>query len=189
MRCSSRASGGAGSTRVSPVVSGISDGEDMPPSCRAPPTTGRDPAHRAAGCGPHDGPPTLMDETERFRSIHVTANGGPMADRKPTGTRPRVEGERESEILEAALALLAQVGYDRMTMDAVAAEAKAGKATLYRRWSTKASLVVDALLRSKQALQAPSVDTGSLREDLIAMSCGQGGLTDQQSAGVMAGVI
>jgi AcrR family transcriptional regulator len=112
-----------------------------------------------------------------------------MVDRKPTGTRPRVEGERESEILEAALALLAQVGYDRMTMDAVAAEAKAGKATLYRRWSTKASLVVDALLRSKQALQAPAVDTGSLREDLIAMSCGQGGLTDQQSAGVMAGVI
>jgi AcrR family transcriptional regulator len=112
-----------------------------------------------------------------------------MVDRKPTGTRPRVEGERESEILEAALALLAQVGYDRMTMDAIAAEAKAGKATLYRRWSTKASLVVDALLRSKQALQAPAVDTGSLREDLIAMSCGQGGLTDQQSAGVMAGVI
>jgi AcrR family transcriptional regulator len=112
-----------------------------------------------------------------------------MADRKPAGTRPRVEGERESEILDAALALLAQVGYDRMTMDAIAAEAKAGKATLYRRWSTKASLVVDALLRSKQALQAPAVDTGSLREDLIAMSCGQGGLTDQQSAGVMAGVI
>jgi len=112
-----------------------------------------------------------------------------MAERKPAGTRPRVEGERESEILDAALALLAQVGYDRMTMDAVAAEAKAGKATLYRRWSTKASLVVDALLRSKQALQAPAVDTGSLRGDLIAMSCGQGGLTDQQSAGVMAGVI
>lgn len=112
-----------------------------------------------------------------------------MADRKPAGTRPRVEGERESEILDAALALLAQVGYDRMTMDAVAAEAKAGKATLYRRWSTKASLVVDALLRSKQALQAPAVDTGSLRGDLIAMSCGQGGLADQQSAGVMAGVI
>ena len=112
-----------------------------------------------------------------------------MTDRKPAGTRPRVEGERESEILDAALALLARVGYDRMTMDAVAAEAKAGKATLYRRWSTKASLVVDALLRSKQALQAPAVDTGSLREDLIAMSCAEGGLTDQQSSGVMAGVI
>ena len=44
--------------------------------------------------------------------------------------RPRVEGEREAEILDAAVELLNQVGYDRLTMDAVAARAKAGKATL-----------------------------------------------------------
>jgi len=63
----------------------------------------------------------------------------------PTGgPRPRVEGERESEILDAALVLLCRVGYDRLTMDAVAAEAKASKATLYRRWSSKQSIVVDA---------------------------------------------
>jgi AcrR family transcriptional regulator len=105
------------------------------------------------------------------------------------GTRPRVEGERESQILDAALVLLAHVGYDRLTMDAVAAEAKAGKATLYRRWSTKASLVVDAILRSKQALQVPEVDTGSLRSDLIQMACSHGGLADERSARVMAGVI
>lgn len=103
--------------------------------------------------------------------------------------RPRVEGERESEILDAALDLLARVGYDRMTMDAVAAEAKASKATLYRRWATKSSLVVDAILRSKQALQTPEVDTGSLREDLVQMACGHGGLTDAKSAQVMAGVV
>lgn len=103
--------------------------------------------------------------------------------------RPRVEGERESQILDAALALLARVGYDRMTMDAVAAEAKASKATLYRRWTTKSSLVVDAILRSKEALQAPEVDTGSLREDLVQMACGHGGLTDARSAQIMAGVV
>src|SRR3978361_1917850 len=96
--------------------------------------------------------------------------------------RPRVEGERESQILDATLALLAKVGYDRLTMDAVAAEAKAGKATLYRRWPTKSSLVVDAVLQSKQALQAPEVDTGSLREDLIRSACCHGGLTDDRSA-------
>ena len=112
-----------------------------------------------------------------------------MADRKPAGTRPRVEGERESEILDAALALLALVGYDRMTMDAIAAEAKAGKATLYRRWSTKAALVVDAILRSKETLQAPETDTGSLRGDLIAMACGHGGLSDERTSQTMAGVI
>lgn len=103
--------------------------------------------------------------------------------------RPRVEGEREAEILDAAVRLLNQVGYDRLTMDAVAAEAKAGKATLYRRWSTKASLVVDAILRSKGTLQAPEVDTGTLRGDLVAMACGPGGLCDQRSAQTMGGVI
>ena len=108
----------------------------------------------------------------------------------PTGgPRPRVEGERESEILDAALVLLCRVGYDRLTMDAVAAEAKASKATLYRRWSSKPSLVVDAILRSKEALQAPEVDTGSLREDLMQMACGHGGLTDTRSAEIMAGLV
>ena len=103
--------------------------------------------------------------------------------------RPRVEGEREAEILDAAVALLGQVGYDRLTMDAVAAEAKASKATLYRRWSTKAALVVDAILRSKETLQVPDVDTGTLRGDLIAMACGHGGLSDKRTAQTMAGVI
>jgi AcrR family transcriptional regulator len=100
-----------------------------------------------------------------------------------------VEGERETQILEATLDLLAQVGYDRLTMDAVAGRAHASKATLYRRWASKSSLVVDAILRSKGALQAPDVDTGSLRGDLIAMSCSHGGLTDARSGQVMAGVV
>jgi len=104
-------------------------------------------------------------------------------------TRPRVEGERESEILDAALDLLCRVGYDRMTMDAVATEARASKATLYRRWSTKSSLVVDAILRTKEALQVPEVDTGNLRDDLVQMACGHGGLTDTRSAEIMAGLV
>lgn len=112
-----------------------------------------------------------------------------MVDKPAGAGRPRVEGARESEILDAALALLARVGYDRLTMDAVASEAKASKATLYRRWSTKSSLVVDALLRTKEALQASDVDTGSLRGDLIAMATCHGGLTDNKSAMLMAGVV
>ena len=103
--------------------------------------------------------------------------------------RPRVEGEREAQILDAAVLLLGKVGYDRLTMDAVAAQAKASKATLYRRWSTKAALVVDAILRTKQALQAPEVDTGNLRDDLIATACGAGGLADDRTSHIMAGVV
>ena len=104
-----------------------------------------------------------------------------------TTTRPRVEGDREAEILEATLEVLAEVGYDRLTMDAVAARAKASKATLYRRWNDKASLVVDALLVVKHTAETP--DTGTLRGDLIASFCGLGGLTDEQGVATFASVL
>src|SRR5262249_52228886 len=54
---------------------------------------------------------------------------------------------RYDAILLAALRLLAEVGYDQMTMDAIAERARASKATIYRRWSGKADLVVAALKR------------------------------------------
>ena len=89
--------------------------------------------------------------------------------------RPRVEGAREDEILDATLALLIEVGYDRLTMDAVAKRSRASKATLYRRWETKASLVIDALLRAKGAPHVELPDTGTLRGDLLAAFCGPKG--------------
>jgi len=103
--------------------------------------------------------------------------------------RPRVEGEREEEILTAALTLLSDVGYDRLTMDAVAAASHASKATLYRRWSTKADLVVEAVSRRSCMPSPDDVDTGSLRGDLLAMSCGVGGLTDRVPMAVMSSLV
>ncbi|GAA5154222.1 TetR/AcrR family transcriptional regulator [Nocardioides marinquilinus] len=103
------------------------------------------------------------------------------------GARPRVEGERELEILQATLDVLIESGYDRLTMDAVAARARASKATLYRRWSTKAQLVIDALLSEKDPPHLP--DTGTLRGDLVSAFCGMGGLTDQRQVAVLAGVL
>jgi len=108
----------------------------------------------------------------------------------PTDTavsRPRVEGDREVEILEATLEVLADVGYDRLTMDAVATRAKASKATLYRRWNDKASLVVDALLLTKDSVAVP--DTGNLRDDLLELYCGLGGLTDPRGLAMFSSVI
>jgi AcrR family transcriptional regulator len=87
--------------------------------------------------------------------------------------RPRDES-RDTAILEATLAVLGEVGYDRLTIDAVAAKAKASKATVYRRWPDKAALVVDAMqtvnpLRDADGeLQCLWPDTGSLRGDLLA---------------------
>ncbi|MFF0339957.1 TetR-like C-terminal domain-containing protein [Kribbella sp. NPDC004875] len=103
--------------------------------------------------------------------------------------RPRVEGGREEEILDATVAVVAELGYDRLTMDAVATAAKASKATLYRRWSTKAELVVDAISRAKGCPMPEDVDTGSLRGDLISMACGDGGFTDELPMSVIAGLL
>lgn len=78
---------------------------------------------------------------------------------------------RDADILESALDVLAETGYDGMTIDMVAARAKAGKATLYRRWPSKAELVIDAVACLKQGETDPAKlpDTGTLRGDLVAM--------------------
>lgn len=84
----------------------------------------------------------------------------------PTRGRPR-DASRDEVICRAALELLAERGYDCVTMELVAARAKAGKATLYRRWPSKAGLVMDALALVKPAIQ--SIDTGSLEGDIAAL--------------------
>ena len=104
-----------------------------------------------------------------------------------THLRPRVEGDRERQILDAALEVLAEVGYDRLTMDAVAQRAKASKATLYRRWNSKATLVVDALASQKASPPVP--DSGELRTDLLTAFCGMGGLTDHDTTQTFGAVM
>lgn len=104
-----------------------------------------------------------------------------------THLRPRVEGDREREILDAALEVLSEVGYDRLTMDAVAQRAKASKATLYRRWNSKATLVVDALATQKASPPVP--DSGDLRTDLLTAFCGMGGLTDHDTTSTFGAVM
>jgi AcrR family transcriptional regulator len=105
-----------------------------------------------------------------------------------TTTRPRVEGEREEQILDVCVELLIEAGYDRLTMDAVAKRARASKATLYRRWETKAALVVDALIRAKQSPHVGDHDTGSLRGDLLSTFCGHEGINESATL-VMGSVI
>jgi AcrR family transcriptional regulator len=90
-----------------------------------------------------------------------------------TAGRPR-DATRDAAILEATVAVLKDVGYDRLTIDAVAARARASKATVYRRWPNKAALVVEAMSALKPAVEPggqPAClfpDTGSLRGDLVA---------------------
>lgn len=84
-------------------------------------------------------------------------------------TRPRRRGAALTEaVYQAVLAELAEVGYAGLTMERVAERARTGKASLYRRWSSRMELVVDAVYH---AVPDPSdlPDTGSLREDLLAL--------------------
>jgi AcrR family transcriptional regulator len=76
---------------------------------------------------------------------------------------------REKAILLAAMELLSEVGYDRMTVEAVAERAKASKATVYRRWSGKAELVATAVRRYAGTTLTPPEPTGDLRTDLVAL--------------------
>lgn len=94
-------------------------------------------------------------------------NSADACPERATGGRPR-DASRDDALRQAALELIAEIGYDRMTIEAIAARAGAGKATVYRRWATKAELVVDALHRDDIAEVMP--DTGSLRGDLLALS-------------------
>ncbi len=94
-----------------------------------------------------------------------------------TTTRPRVDGERATEIHEAVIRLLVEHGYDRLTFDAVAAEVRASKATLYRKWPTKAALVVEAVVETVCPSLLERPDSGSLRGDLVFGACQDRGLT------------
>jgi AcrR family transcriptional regulator len=77
--------------------------------------------------------------------------------------------QREAAILAAVISLVGERGYATVTVDAIAARAGASKATIYRRWSSKADLVVDALRRHADGTTEVDLpDTGSLRGDLRA---------------------
>jgi AcrR family transcriptional regulator len=98
---------------------------------------------------------------------------------------------RDPEILDAALDVLAETGYDGMTIDMVAARAKAGKATLYRRWPSKAHLVLDAVACMKKSdYDAETLpDTGTLRGDLVAMIKPHSIEDGERKMQIMAGVM
>lgn len=93
------------------------------------------------------------------RSAEAVAPRGPG--------RPR-DARCDQAILEATLELAGAVGLGGLTMDAVAARAGVSKATIYRRWSSKEALVLDAWMACFPLEAVP--DTGSLTGDLIAHS-------------------
>jgi AcrR family transcriptional regulator len=80
--------------------------------------------------------------------------------------RPRSVQSHQA-MLRAALELLGEVGFDAMSIDAIAARAGVGKTTIYRRYGGKAELVADAIESIREEVVIP--DTGTLETDLDAL--------------------
>ena len=80
--------------------------------------------------------------------------------------RPRSEAARAA-ILDAAIALIREVGYDALAFEAIAARAGVGKATLYRWWPSRELLVAEAVGRIVRAIPIP--DGGTVEHDVLAL--------------------
>ena len=99
-----------------------------------------------------------------------------------SGGRPR-KPETDAAILDAALALFGEVGYDGMTVEAVAARAGVGKATIYRRWSSKDDLIIAAIKEVLISVEVPA--TGDIRMVLTSMVAGAITLMKTTAAGLI----
>lgn len=101
--------------------------------------------------------------------------------------RSRLTPEREAELYEAVLDLLREVGYDALTMDAVATRTRSSKATLYRQWGSKPELVAKALRHNKPVSLA-EIDTGSLRGDFDAILANSDDCQMEKDSALMRGL-
>ncbi|MBW4552365.1 MAG: TetR/AcrR family transcriptional regulator [Aphanocapsa sp. GSE-SYN-MK-11-07L] len=77
--------------------------------------------------------------------------------------RPRSH-QSDQAILQATPGLLAEIGFDAISIEAIAARAKVGKTTIYRRYDSKAELVADAIESVRQDVVIP--DTGDFWQDI-----------------------
>jgi AcrR family transcriptional regulator len=100
-------------------------------------------------------------------SLRPSSDTGPVDGPVRRGRgRPR-DPETDERITAAAAELMLQRGFDRTTVDDVAARAGVGKATVYRRWPSKEDLAV-AAMGTLYAAEMPEPDTGSVVTDLLA---------------------
>jgi AcrR family transcriptional regulator len=106
------------------------------------------------------------------------------------GRKNRRRGEvLEAAILKAAWDELTAAGYNRLTMESVAARARTNKAVVYRRWANKAKLVSAALLKHLPKLVSGVPDTGCLREDVLVLLRGIAAMLQTVGAETMRGLM
>lgn len=103
-------------------------------------------------------------------------------DTREQSDHPRVARTR-AHALEVTLELAAECGLHACTFDAVSERSGISRSTLYRHWSNKAELLMDAL--SSQTLDSVVPDTGSLRDDMLNAMLGLGWSLENKTWGAM----
>jgi AcrR family transcriptional regulator len=104
-----------------------------------------------------------------FYMMAMSTQSNEHQRRLPPADRGRSQDKsRDDAIIEAALELLAERGYNGLTMTDVATRAGVSKATLYRRWTAKADVVADAVA-TLSPMKSPCYTGRSLRDDLVAL--------------------
>ena len=94
---------------------------------------------------------------------------GPEPGAEPSRSSRRRGTKLEDALLDAAWEELQEIGYTRLTMEAVAARAGTSKPVLYRRWPNRAQLVLAVFRRQAASIVEDVPDTGDLREDTLAV--------------------
>ena len=110
--------------------------------------------------------PVILDQGPGPDTEGTDAGAGPGRETSRRPGRPRSE-QAEQAIIEATLDLFAERGFEGVCVEAVAARAGVGKATIYRRWPNKEELLLAAFGSLKSPFPEPK--GVSVREDLLAM--------------------
>lgn len=122
--------------------------------------------------------------------LAATTAVGTMAYTMGAGTAGAVRtAARRSAILDAVHELLADVGYAALSIDAVAARAGASKATIYRHWQDKRSLVSAALVARAASHPAMPSDAVDLREDLVRLVALLAGIAEHEDVAALVSLL
>lgn len=112
----------------------------------------------------------------------VALSCGDDQQRRARG-RPR-SLRADGAIIEAVLAMLAEgIAIEALSIEAVAARAGVGKATIYRRWASKDALIVDAVAALKRPI--PTLAGASVRDDLISLLRATGPVQDSRAGQIL----
>src|SRR6266542_1733281 len=109
--------------------------------------------------------PVILDQGSGTGTPGTGTEAGPAGTTRRPG-RPRSE-QAEQAIIEATLDLFAEQGFEGVCVEAVAARAGVGKATIYRRWPNKEELIIDAVASMKGPV--PPIGGKSVRDDLVTL--------------------